>query len=314
MKTKRILAVDYIKCLACLLILNSHIASLYPSFLKRLAFGGYFGNCLFFFCSGFLLTKISNSFPKWYGKKIVRVIIPYYIVLPLLFFDNRLDDLSIFNVIMPVKLYHFIPTILILYIAYYYSVKLNDYFKLKYQYIVAVFAVIGLLFFYFVYDYNNRDIYEHFTFLEINSYYITMLLGAMVRNNMTKMRKWYVYIAGAVLSFGMYGYQSVFGFPKYLSIFQLTIGISFSYCIACFFVCIEEKLKHISIVDFISTVTLEAYIVHYFCIDAYAAIGFPTSWILFFISVIGIAYCIHFISENLSKKLLSLSYFQDVRQ
>ena len=231
---KRIQAVDYIKCLACFLILNSHIAPLYPDKLKALSFGGFFGNCLFFFVSGFCLLNVKESFPKWYWKRFVRVISPYWLMIPLLFFDGRFSGSGIINVIMPFKLYHFIPTILILYIAFYTAVILNRH-KIHFHYLIIGAAVISFLFFYCAYDYNTRDIYEHFTFLEMLSYFVTMLAGAIVSKS-SKVLKWYIYLAAAVVFFGLYGYQSVFGFPKVISIFQLIIGIGFSCSLACLFV------------------------------------------------------------------------------
>lgn len=47
-------AIDIVKFLAVLLIINSHADIMYPQF-KMLATGGAIGDCLFLFCSGFTL-------------------------------------------------------------------------------------------------------------------------------------------------------------------------------------------------------------------------------------------------------------------
>ena len=309
MSKKRILAVDYIKCIACLLILNSHLAPLYPGAFKRLAFGGFFGNCLFFFCTGFLLMKARDTFSKWYGKKIVRVILPYFLLLPLLFFDGRLKELDVLNIFIPFKLYHFIPTILILYITYYIALFLSDKAKIRFLYMILALTIVCFLYFYLAYDYENSNIYDHFTFLEMCTYFIMMLLGGYMKSKEHPFKRCGIYLAAAVICFGIYLYQSVFGFPKFLSIFQLVAAVGFSYCISGFFLCCEEKLKQNKLVDFISKVTLEAYLAHWFCIDAYEALGFPTNIVLFFLSVFGIAYCLHIVSDKLSGKILSLPVF-----
>ena len=173
----RIKAVDYLKCLACLLIINSHIASYYPSALQRLSWGGYFGNCIFFIVSGFCLTSVNASFPKWYLKRFIRVYVPYLIAVPFLLFDHRFTGQGFINVIMPFKLYHFIPTILILYIGFYIAAKL-DTKGIKYHYFSIAVLIIMILYFYEFYDIKNGYIYKHFSPLEMLSYFVTMLLGA----------------------------------------------------------------------------------------------------------------------------------------
>lgn len=51
---KRDIAIDVVKFLAVLLIINSHADCMYPKF-QLLATGGAIGDCLFLFCSGFTL-------------------------------------------------------------------------------------------------------------------------------------------------------------------------------------------------------------------------------------------------------------------
>lgn len=79
--------IDYLKALACLLILNFHSEPLYPDNLSVLAFGGDFGNNIFFAVSGFTLfssisqTKFSKFF-QWYGKRLIKlfpILVIFYI-------------------------------------------------------------------------------------------------------------------------------------------------------------------------------------------------------------------------------------------
>ena len=46
--------IDILKCLAAILITNSHMDMMYPKF-SLMATGGAIGDALFFFCSGFTL-------------------------------------------------------------------------------------------------------------------------------------------------------------------------------------------------------------------------------------------------------------------
>ena len=63
---ERDIAIDIVKFLAVLLIINSHADMMYPH-LKLLATGGAIGDCLFLFCSGFTLF--------WGGRNRLAVII-----------------------------------------------------------------------------------------------------------------------------------------------------------------------------------------------------------------------------------------------
>lgn len=59
---ERDFAIDMVKFIAVLLIINSHADIMYSK-LSILATGGAIGDCLFLFCSGFTLF--------WGGAKIV---------------------------------------------------------------------------------------------------------------------------------------------------------------------------------------------------------------------------------------------------
>ncbi len=71
--------IDYIKLLACVLIINFHSDILLPPNLSWLAFGGDIGNNLFFCISGYTLYQsLSNQskFSTWTFRRIVKIL-PY---------------------------------------------------------------------------------------------------------------------------------------------------------------------------------------------------------------------------------------------
>ncbi len=77
---KRDPAIDFVKCLAALLIVNSHLDSFYPVDLRSLATGGAIGNSLFFYCSGYTLAQGRLlSFTAWYKRRLSRIL-PTFLV------------------------------------------------------------------------------------------------------------------------------------------------------------------------------------------------------------------------------------------
>ena len=111
--------ITFLKALAACLITNSHYTGVYPTDL--IANGGLLGDVLFFAVSGFCLYNIKLSFPRWYGKRLYRIY-PPVIIITLIYFVlgfypiNGRNALQWF--IYPTH-YHFVASILVLYIAYY---------------------------------------------------------------------------------------------------------------------------------------------------------------------------------------------------
>ncbi len=77
---QRDLAVDFVKCLAVLFIVNSHLDDCYPEGLRGLATGGAIGNALFFYCSGYTLAHGRfDAFSSWYKRRLARIL-PSFLV------------------------------------------------------------------------------------------------------------------------------------------------------------------------------------------------------------------------------------------
>ncbi len=75
--TRRDYAIDFMKCLAAVMITNSHFQPLYSGVNEGFATFGVHGNALFFFVAGFLLMsgfkKNPKSFVNWYQKRMQRL-------------------------------------------------------------------------------------------------------------------------------------------------------------------------------------------------------------------------------------------------
>ena len=66
-------SIDILKCIAALLIINSHMELLYGKY-SVMATGGAIGDVLFFFCSGFtLFLGRMGRFDNWYKRRINRI-------------------------------------------------------------------------------------------------------------------------------------------------------------------------------------------------------------------------------------------------
>lgn len=69
-------SIDLLKCAAVLCIFNAHSTMLYPKW-QWLSTGGYVGDALFFFCSGFTLLMNGGRglcrFDHWYKRRLSRM-------------------------------------------------------------------------------------------------------------------------------------------------------------------------------------------------------------------------------------------------
>lgn len=72
---KRDLSIDFLKFMAVVFVVNSHMDICYPGVFRRMASGGAFGDALFFFCSGFtLFLGRDGGFGCWYKRRISRIL------------------------------------------------------------------------------------------------------------------------------------------------------------------------------------------------------------------------------------------------
>ena len=69
----RDISIDIMKCLAVILVMNSHMDLLYGKY-SALATGGAIGDVLFFFASGYtILLGRGGNFFNWYKRRINRI-------------------------------------------------------------------------------------------------------------------------------------------------------------------------------------------------------------------------------------------------
>lgn len=116
-----IFCITFLRALAAIIITNSHYTGVYPTDL--IANGGLLGDVIFFAVSGFCLYNIKMDFGKWYLRRIVRVYpAPVIITAVYMLFGlyERCEGINGFFgwFIYPTN-YHFVASIVVLYIPFY---------------------------------------------------------------------------------------------------------------------------------------------------------------------------------------------------
>lgn len=264
--------ITVLRALAACLITNAHYTGIYPTDL--IANGGLIGDVLFFAVSGYCLYNVKMSFPRWYGKRLYRVYPPVLImtlVYVLLGAYSLADNNAVWWFIYPTY-YHFVASIIVLYIPFYFCMKI-DWIKEHLLGVMGAVAIVWMLIYITIYDksyYHIDTVREpmiRFLFME------SMLLGAWFRQNDAKIRNkfkaWHpfamfgmflIYFASKLL-FSRKESLSQFQFLNQIAIFALLVLMFMT------FAGLDSKLEKIpgwikKVIGFISSITLEIYLVH----------------------------------------------------
>ena len=172
---ERDIAIDIVKFIAVLLILNSHAYVMYPK-LQILATGGAIGDCLFLFCSGFtLFLGGQKPFGTYYKRRINRI---YPSVFAAVVFTRiYIRDPQI--VFWQLSGGEFVIAIMIYYIIIYY---IRKHFVNNIPFVLLVVAIVSILvyIFWFPYKYetSSQGLYGITTYYRWIPYFAAMLLGA----------------------------------------------------------------------------------------------------------------------------------------
>lgn len=136
------------------------------------------------------MANVKLSFPKWFLKRIIRIYPPVIIItgVYLLFgFYKCADVLSAVKLFVYPTYYHFVASIVLLYIPFYIVMKIKILAERLPLVMLAVFC-IQLVIYLFAYDksyYHIDNVYEYMIrFLFFNA----MLIGAYVKQNDCKFR------------------------------------------------------------------------------------------------------------------------------
>lgn len=319
--------INVLKIIAIILITNAHYENIYP--ISILANGGLLGDVIFFSVSGFCLYNIKDSFLLWYKKRIKRIyptVILSTLICVLLgyysFSGNIVNIIQLF--IYPTK-YHFIASIMLLYIIYYFilffikksGINVSKGLSVTLISISVIYLIYYLVFFDKSY-YHIDSVYENsikFLFL------FSMILGAWFRNHkfkyLVKIKK--RNIVFFLISFFAY-FISKLLFVKYncLSFFQIINQIFL--CLVLFFLItilmslelqiqsLPNKIK--SILKYLSSLSLEIYLIQYVIIDKLNIYPFPLNFIIVSISILISAYFINGLIKGFNLIMKNVSYMK----
>ncbi len=310
---KMIFFINALRALAACLITNSHYTDVYP--LSIIANGGMLGNIIFFAVSGYCLYNVRLAFPKWYFKRLYRIYPAVWIVTGIYFLLGSYDfteHSARWWIIYP-TFYHFIASIVALYIPFYIFMRFPV-FRNRLVPGGGGIAVAWLLIYFTVYDRsyyhidNVRQPMVRFLFMEC------MLLGAWFRQNDAKFRNVFKfrYAVASVLLFFIY-FASKIALSRYEFLAEYQIFnhfIIFALLVVLFrtFMGLDSKLERLPkpvkcAIVLVSTLTLEIYVVQYRAlIDFLAPIGrFPLNWFATSSAILLCAYILHKICGVISR-------------
>ena len=305
--------INVLKVIAAILITNSHYTNIWP--YSFMAFGGLLGDILYFAISGFCLADIKESFPRWYLKRILRI-------YPILWIVNTIGVSVGYFKISSIKMFielfiyptyfHFIASIMVLYIIFYFIVKylLG---KVGFKAVMVCLTVLYVAIYLFLYDksYYHIDVVEEgmvrFLFLA------SMMLGVYFRKYSENEKKGFLQYILVFGLFLMYLISKVaFSKINAISIFQiLNVVIVYALLYAIFKVAKANEVvimnagKRIkSFSNLIGSMTLEIYltqyIIYYICGDK---MNFPVNLIVVTAGIVILSCLVHYLDKLLFERI-----------
>jgi peptidoglycan/LPS O-acetylase OafA/YrhL len=279
---KQRLDTSFMRFLAVVLVVNSHLDTLYPSNLSYFASGGAIGNSLFFFLSGFgLWYSVHNlksyTFTQWIGKRFLRIYTPYIIVVPALIgILIYMGDLNLDNIItigeivfFPHQAYWFLQAIILYYILIYFLFSIWGSSDRSIFLFIVAFLTLYLYFYFYSIDLAIFSI-ESLPF-KLIYYFLCILLGMVASNKIKEAMlgcfSSFVCVISSLLAFLVLKIKMQNGIGYEYQILQhiavLCLVFSLFSLSRTLFVPWLRKLRLVSqSIDFIADHSLEIYLVH----------------------------------------------------
>lgn len=307
--------VYWLRAIAAVMITNSHYADIWP--ISAMAFGGHFGNCIYFFLSGFCLYNIQESFPRWYAKRIIRIYPALWIVAAinlLTGFWGADGIMAYVHCLFYPTWYHFITSIMLLYLVFYAVRTIQKRVKIDTLWFLLAAFLVYLAAYIFACDksyYHIDDVSEKWCRFQFMA---SMLLGAVLRERYDRINERItslditVFIAGLVLYF--VGKKTLGKFDD-ISQFQCIlpmIQVLLIYSTGTIFIKLEKggifaKAGNAiqGIVTFIAGISLEIYLGQALIITRLNFLTFPLSFVVVTGLILIYAYLIHKLAQLIQK-------------
>lgn len=296
----RNMAIDFVKVIATLLVLNSHMGICYGDY-SALATGGGLGDGLFFFVSGFTLFLGKKvNFIDWYKRRLGRIF-PTVIAVALvscLIFRNQENFISV----MSVEKYWFLQCILICYIVMYPIVR----YGLNLKVIFPISVVAFLFAYFFLYQFDGELFYGVNNTFRWWVYFSIMLLGGFICKNSLRIQASKFTVLWMFLCVvAWYGviYLAKGSWLQLLSFFPLIGFCVYAYQLGrSSFIenCFKNKIVG-NILYIIGNLCLESYLIQKLIFTDALNNLFPFNIPIIMVAVLLAAYILHCISEVISQ-------------
>ena len=297
---KRNVAIDFVKVIATLLVLNSHMGICYGEY-SALATGGGLGDALFFFVSGFTLflgKKI--NFIDWYKRRLGRIF-PTVIAVALvscLIFSNQ----ESFVQVMSAEKYWFLQCILICYILMYPIVR----YDLNLKVVLPISVAIFTLAYFFIYQFDGQLFYGVNNTFRWLVYFSIMLLGGVICNNSKRIQEnkfSILWMFLCVVAWYGVNYIAKGSWLQLVSVIPLAGFCVFVYQLGrlpliekCFLNKVFGNILYI-----IGNLCLESYLIQKLIFTDVLNHWFPLNIPIIMIAVLLAAYILHMLSETISQ-------------
>jgi heme/copper-type cytochrome/quinol oxidase subunit 4 len=244
----------------------------------------------------------------------VIIITAIYIILG----DYSFDDNNFIEYFLYPTYYHFVASIIILYIPFYIFMK-SDFLKQHILQVMMAIAVVWIVVYCTIYDssyYHIDTVREpmiRFLYMEC------MLLGAWFRQNDVLFRNKFkvlypiatfvmflIYFASKI-AFSKIERISEFQFLNQVALFVLLV------CVMIMFSSLDSRLENIprvvkEIITFLSNMTLEIYVVQYVLIEKLRSIVFfPLNWIILTTTILISAFILNQLCKFIYSRIDMLS-------
>ena len=318
--------VNCLKMIGILLIINSHSDALFPKSMSALATGGALGNGIFFIISGFFVSEKRNSFQSSI-LRFLRLYIPVYIMLLAYAFTQNnyiayVKDLKTwFEVFIWPTPYWFVSASFVSYVLLDICKQWID--KEHYK----LFS-IGMLFIYLIvyfYGVENKNIWivEDGKIFNLNIHFKVIYcfylysLGLYVKRSGNRMNG----RISALLAFGSFIMMYVLKLLMQRAIVPMEWQVVTQLCVICFslgvlsfsltyedvYLRLHESVVHL--IDRLSRVSLEAYVIQIFLIPIIARIlqdAFPISYIVSVVLVLALSCGLYYLDNAIIKRIKAL--------
>lgn len=315
-ETGRDVGLDVLKFIAAFMITNSHLGPMYGKY-SILATGGWIGDALFFFCSGFALflkPMGGGGFFNWYKRRINRIY-PSLIATAFLgcvFFNTVWSVVDIATA----RGFWFIYCIMAYYIVIF---LMGKYKPNKMLHLVALVCLATAVWWSFIYDKQGSTLYNGHPIRWLHSISY-MLIGAYLSMNRTAIKKNHpIKDVGLLFLFTALFYvifvfsqrlDGPLAFIQYFSMFPLFVAMLYFYKVASsewMAKLYSNKIAHF-IIRFIGGLCLEIYLVQaFFITDKYNSL-FPLNIVGVFIFIFIIAYITRCLARLISQTFNDAPY------